>query len=205
MFKAIIFDFGGVILSQPKAVIPEVIARVYNIPLETAVKEYPKYRVNYYLGKLQTDKLITFLSAAFKSNKSIEEIKKLWLVNYSKLAKTNQEVLDIIKKLHKKYKVYLLSNTTEMSHLHNSKTGIYDYFDDVFMSYRLGMKKPNPEIYKHVISSIGLKPEECIFVDDDEKNLETAKQLGIIPILFNVLVDPPSKLEEELRKFKVII
>lgn len=205
MFKAIIFDFGGVILSHPKAVIPEIVARIYNISLETAVKEYAIYRVDYYLGKLPTDKLIASLSLAFKNNKSVKEIKKLWLKNYADLAKADQEVLDIIKNLHKNYKVYLLSNTTEMSHLHNSKTGIYDYFDDVFMSYRLGMKKPNPEIYKHVISSIGLKPEECIFVDDDEKNLETAKQIGIVIILFNVLVDPPSKLEEELRKLKVII
>lgn len=203
MFKAIIFDFGGVILNQPKAVIPEVIARIYNISLEEAIKEYSKYRIDYYLGKIPTDKLIVSLSLVFESNKSVEEIKKLWLRNYANLAKADQEVLGIIKNLHKKYKVYLLSNTTEMSHLHNSKTGIYDYFDDVFLSYRLGAKKPNPEIYRHVISSIGLRPEECIFVDDDEKNLQTAEQLGIIPILFNILIDPPVKLKKELKKLNL--
>lgn len=205
MFKAILLDFGGVIYQHPKAVIPEVIARIYDLSLEVATKEYSKYKHDYYIGKLPTDKLITSLSTTFKSDKSVEEIKKLWLKHYSDLAKPNTEVLDIIRKLHQNYKIYLFSNTTQISNLHNSKTGIYDYFDDVFMSYRMGMKKPNQKMYQQIISTVGFRPQECIFIDDDPKNLEPAKQMGITPILFNVLTDSPSKLEEGLRKLKVII
>lgn len=205
MFRAIIFDFGGVIYQHPKAVIPEVIAGVYNVSLEQATAEYSNYKNDYYTGKISTDKFVAILSDVFRSEKSAEEIKKLWLKYYADLAKSNPGVLKIVKNLRKKCKVYLLSNTTEMSHLHNSKTGIYDYFDNVFMSFQMGVKKPNPDIYQKVILSIGFEPRECIFIDDDEENLEVAKQIGIMPINFNVLTDPPSKLREKLRKLKVII
>lgn len=205
MIKAILFDFGGVIYEHPKEVIPEVIARIYNQTVETAKKAYDPFKEDYYLGKILTEKLIASLSLFFKSKKSIKEIKSLWIKNYADLAKPNKAVLKIIKKLHKNYKLYLFSNTTEMSHLHNSKTGIYDNFDGLFMSFQTGMKKPDEKIYEEIMSKTGFKPDECIFIDDDPKNLKPAKLRGMRTVLFNVLTDPHLKLEEELRRLKVII
>lgn len=205
MYKAILFDFGGVIYQHPVDVIPEVIARIYNQPLELAIKEYSKYSNDFCTGKISADQIINSLSSTFKNSKQLSEVKNLWIKYYSELAIPNQEVLDLIKKLRKNYKLYLFSNTSEMSNIHNSRTGIYDYFDDVFMSYQLGLRKPDPKIFQRVISSLGIKPAECIFIDDNLKNLETAKQLGITTILFNVLTDSPSKLTKQLEKLQVII
>lgn len=204
MYKAVLFDFGGVIYKHPKEVIPEVLAKIYKQPVEITIQEYGKYKDDYFIGRLSTEKLITSLSSTFKSKKSIEEVKKLWMKHYSQLAKPSSEVLDIIKKLHENYKTYLFSNTTEMSNTHNSKTGLYDYFDDLFLSYQIGMKKPNQDIYKKVVSSIGFNSDECIFIDDDYKNLEPARQMGMTAIVFNILVDNPAKLEDELKKLHVL-
>ena len=44
MYKAIIFDFGGIIYQHPKEVIPEVLARIYNQPIEITIREYGKYK-----------------------------------------------------------------------------------------------------------------------------------------------------------------
>ncbi|KKR56015.1 MAG: HAD-superfamily hydrolase [Candidatus Curtissbacteria bacterium GW2011_GWA1_40_47] len=203
MYKAIIFDFGGIIYQHPKEVIPEVLARIYNQPIEITIREYGKYKDDYFMGKLSTNALITSLSSSFTSDKSVNEVRKLWLKYYSELAKPNKEVLGIIKILHKSYKIYLFSNTTEMSNLHNSKTGLYDYFDGLFLSYQMRMSKPAKEIYEKVVSIIGFKPQECLFIDDDVKNIEQAVQMGMKTILFNVLTDPPSKLKEELHKLQV--
>lgn len=203
MFKIVLFDLGGIIYQHPKEVIPEVLARIYNQPVEITIKEYGKYKDDYFTGRLSTEQLITSLSTTFKSNKSTGRVKELWLKHYSELAKPNKEVLDIIKRLHENYKVYLFSNTTEMSDAYNSKTGIYDNFYGLLLSYRMGMKKPNQEIYNKVISLIGCKPQECIFIDDDIKNLEPAVSMGMKTILFNVLTDSPSKLKEELKKLQV--
>lgn len=204
MYKAVLFDFGGVIYKHPKEVIPEVLARIYSQPIDITIEEYEEYKNDYFMGKISTEELINSLSSTFRSRKSIEEVKKLWLKYYSELAKPSYEVLDIIKKLHENYKTYLFSNTTEMSNAYNSETGLYDYFDDLFLSYQMGMKKPNPNIYQKVISLIGFKPDECIFIDDDFKNLEPAGQMGTKVIAFNILVDKPAKLEYELKKLRVL-
>ena len=200
MIKAILFDFGGVIYQHPKEVIPEVLARIYGQPVDITIKEYGKYKDDYFTGKLSTTELIKSLSTTFNSTKSTQEVQELWLKHYSELAKPNNEVLEIIQNLRKKYKVYLFSNTTEMSNMHNSKTGLYDYFDGLFLSYRMKMKKPKEEIYEKVISEIEFEPQECIFIDDEPKNLEPAKNMGMRTILFDVLINSPVKLREEIKK-----
>ena len=79
MYKAIIFDFGGIIYQHPKEVIPEVLARIYNQPIEITIREYGKYKDDYFMGKLSTNALITSLSSSFTSDKSVNEVRKLWL------------------------------------------------------------------------------------------------------------------------------
>lgn len=203
MIKTILFDLGGVIYQHPKEIIPKVISQIFNQPFEKTIRVYEKYKEDYFTGKLATNSLIISLCSSYKCSKSIDEIKELWLKYYSKLAHPNNKVLDIVKKLQRNYKIYLFSNTTEMSHIHNKKTRIYDFFDDIFLSFKMNMKKPDKVIYKKVISVIKFKPSDCLFIDDDLKNLIPAEQLGMKTILFNILTEAPEKLIEELRKFKI--
>lgn len=200
MIKAILFDFGGVVYQHPKLVIPEVLAKIYKQPLKRTTEEYENYMEDYLSGKIETDYLITVLSFLFKSKKTNDEVKKLWLKYYGQLTSPNKEVLRIIKSLPKKYKVYLFSNTTQMSDLYNSQTGIYDNFDGLFFSFKMGMVKPNHKIYEKVLLEVKLSADQCLLVDDDMENLEVGKLLGFKTILFNVLVDSPSKLKKELVK-----
>lgn len=200
MIKAVLFDFGGVIYQHPKAIIAEVLAKIYHQPLEVAAETYNKYKNDYFVGKLATNKLIQSLNHDFKSNRSLDEVKKLWIKYYGELAQANQEVIDLIRTVKKHCKVYLFSNTTEMSDLHNNKTGIYDYFDGLFLSYQLGLKKPDIEFYKKIVSELKLRPEEILFIDDDPENIASAKELGIKTILFDVLKDNPSELAKEVWK-----
>lgn len=183
MIKAVLFDFGGVIYQHPKKVIPKVLSLIYNLPIETTINEYEKYKNDYFTGKLATEKLITSLSSAFRSNKSVDEVKRLWLKYYGQLAQANNEVLDLIKKLKTNYKIYLFSDTTEMSNLHNSQTGIYDFFDGLFFSYQTGFKKPDIRAYKNILQKTGFKASECLLIEDSEENLKPAKKMGMKTIL----------------------
>jgi putative hydrolase of the HAD superfamily len=56
---------------------------------------------------------------------------------------------------------------------------IYDYFDKCYLSYEMKMAKPDVEIFEAVLQDAYLKPEECLFLDDGIKNIETASRLGI--------------------------
>lgn len=204
MIKAILFDLGEVIYHQPKKLISEVITKVYNQPYEVVYKEYGKYDKEYFIGKLKADDLIKALNKTFKCSKSIDEIKKNWLKTYAGLIKANGEVLKIIKELKKNYKVFLFSNSTEMSHEHNRMTGIYDYFHGIFLSHQVGHKKPEKGMYEKAIADLKLRPEEILFIDNSEENIKAAKQIGIKTILFSVVYDKVEKLKQALEKHNLI-
>ena len=53
------------------------------------------------------------------------------------------------------------------------------YVDDIFASHRLGMSKPDAEIFEHVIAVLGIAPARILFVDDNEANVEAAHRQGM--------------------------
>ncbi len=54
-----------------------------------------------------------------------------------------------------------------------------DLFDTVVISGEVGMRKPEPEIFRHAAASLGLEPSECVFIDDVEKNIAAAIECGM--------------------------
>nr|WP_246421882.1 HAD family phosphatase [Nocardiopsis mwathae] len=58
-----------------------------------------------------------------------------------------------------------------------------DSFDAVVISGEVGMRKPEPEIFRHALELTGLSPAECVFIDDIEHNVRAAVELGMTGIL----------------------
>ena len=88
--------------------------------------------------------------------------------------------------LRKRYRLYLLSNTNaihwEYACTHEfNKEGhrVEDYFDRIFLSYRMKMIKPDAGIFQAVLQETGILPAETLFIDDAEANCRTAQSLGI--------------------------
>jgi len=100
----------------------------------------------------------------------------------------NYKLLDFIKKIKqdKKYKVFALSNTNPLHVVFLAKNIIdfREHFNQVFYSYELGMIKPDLKIFLYVLEHINYKPSECIFIDDNRKNVKVAEQIGMVGIQF---------------------
>jgi putative hydrolase of the HAD superfamily len=62
---------------------------------------------------------------------------------------------------------------------HGENESFISLFDRVFLSYEMGLKKPDKRIYEKVVEEIGAKPEQCLFFDDLEENLNAAKEVGL--------------------------
>lgn len=60
-----------------------------------------------------------------------------------------------------------------------------DRFDVLVWSCELGVVKPNPELYRHALNQLGVRPEEMLFIDDLRSNIEAARTLGIQAIQFS--------------------
>lgn len=80
----------------------------------------------------------------------------------------------------------LLSNTNALHVPHFERLlkeqagipGMHHLFDKVYYSYVLGMRKPDREIYEHVIRDSGIDPAETLFIDDLKENTDAARELG---------------------------
>jgi putative hydrolase of the HAD superfamily len=92
----------------------------------------------------------------------------------------------LLQHLRKHYRLFLLSNTNSIHFKvymrEFSEQFGYDFeslFEKTFWSFRVGMRKPEAEIFRMVLQSCNLKAEETLFVDDTATNIEAATALGI--------------------------
>lgn len=103
-----------------------------------------------------------------------EEIIEAWM---SMLDELPQERLEFVDSLRTKgYPVYLLSNGNDLHFdFINRKYGLDSHFDGFFLSQKMHMAKPEPEIFEVVQKEIG-NPEKVVFIDDIEANRQAAEQ-----------------------------
>ena len=117
------------------------------------------------------------------------------------------ERVDLLKNLRKKYRLFLLSNTssihiTQVNKILEASTGVKkldDLFEKVFVSYEMGLMKPDPQIYQDLLDEAGLKAEETLFLDDNLDNIKGAQTLGIATIH----VQKPTTILEYLSDYAV--
>lgn len=83
------------------------------------------------------------------------------------------------------YRVYLLSNyPPKLADLHWNRFSFLPELDGMIVSGHEKMVKPEENIYRLLFERYGLKPEECIFIDDRDDNIRTAESLGMRGIVF---------------------
>ena len=89
-----------------------------------------------------------------------------------------KDVVEFEHSLKDKCYIGILSNLVILDEERINKQLNLSMYDYVFLSYKFGLKKPNKDIYEEVMKNIEFKPEEILFIDDSEKNIETAKSMG---------------------------
>ena len=98
-----------------------------------------------------------------------------------------QERLDFLMELKQRRRIFLLSNTNDI-HMDavrralEKTTGhkrLEDYFERVYLSCEMGLRKPDPAIFLRVCSEQGLDPAATLFIDDSPQHVEGAKAAGL--------------------------
>jgi HAD superfamily hydrolase (TIGR01509 family) len=69
-----------------------------------------------------------------------------------------------------------------------------------FVSCLIGYRKPDPAVYDHVLQELGIRAEQCVFIDDRESNCEAARDAGIVAIRF----EGAEPLRSSLRELGVL-
>lgn len=100
-----------------------------------------------------------------------------------------------------KYKIYALTNwSAELFPVALQKFEFLSWFDGIVMSGDEGIRKPEAAFFQILFDRYQVKPEDAVFIDDNLRNIEAAKKLGLKSIRFT----SAEKLEKELRDSGVL-
>lgn len=185
MIKAIIFDLNGVFIQSPK--LSDRFAQDFGVSPDK------------FLPILKEIMALVRKPNAGDSFKYWEPYLKEWGVDMNRdqffeyWFKAEQEVPEMIelvkeiKQKNKELKVLILSNNfiERATYYKKNFKFLEQIFDQVYYSWQTGFIKPDPEAYKKILSDYNLKPEECIYFDDSEKNIKAATGLGIKAFVFD--------------------
>lgn len=187
VIKNIVFDLGGVIMTLDPA---EALRRFKALGLSDAERYLDAYTQSGIFGNLEEGKIAaedfrSKLSSLTGHELTFDECRHAWL-GYRK--DVPQRNLDLLKELRAKgYRLILLSNTNPFmmdwalsSEFDGKGSSLNDYFDALYLSYRLGIMKPAPDFFRQVLDNENILPEETLFVDDGPRNVEAAGKLGFI-------------------------
>lgn len=97
-------------------------------------------------------------------------------------------VFELLDYLESKYTLHIITNGfEEVQQLKLEKSGIIKYFDKIITSESVGVKKPNPRVFKYALERVGTIPEYCVMVGDNlEADIIGALNCGITSIHFNL-------------------
>ena len=183
--STLIFDLGGVIVDLDLA---KCIQNFKDLGLENIEQYLSNFGQKDFFMQFEKGQIgIPAFRNEIRKLAGIEltdaQIDEAWC---SFLTQIPVEKLHLLSELKKKYRLLMLSNTNPL-HIQTavaaefSKTGktMQDFFDKCYLSYEMGMVKPDVEIFEALLADAQVKAEECLFLDDGKKNIDTAAALGI--------------------------
>ncbi|MBP5538733.1 MAG: HAD family phosphatase [Bacteroidales bacterium] len=185
MIKNIVFDFGSVLVEWD----PHYLYDPYFGSREKAdwfLKEICPYSWN-----ILTDAELTFPEAIAQRvalfpewRKEIEMYYEQWIkmINPVPIAGMTEYVRELKAR---GYKTFGLSNWNKDTFAQvRHRFEVFDILDGMVISGQEGVKKPDPAIFKILLDRFGLKAEECVFIDDSDRNVDAARSLGFTAIRF---------------------
>lgn len=184
--KAVIFDCFGVLYFDPRQSI------LQSLSPSIAVELHDIFQQNNY-GLLSKDEYIK--AATTLTGQTAQEFEEMSSGGY----RLNTELIEKIHELKKTHKVGLLSNIGRgWIDSFFDEHQLHDLFDTVVLSGEEGIIKPQPRIYQLTAERLGVKMNECVFIDDAPDNCAGADAVGMKTILYSTNAQCLAELDTHL-------
>lgn len=184
--KAIIFDLGNVLVDFDHMIAARKISGFTDMAAEDIFNLFFDSPLTAAFEEGRISPLDFFSEVKGKLNLKLDYDRFVLIWNeIFFLSEKNRAVYDLAKLLRGRYKLSVLSNVNFL-HLEyiKNKFPIFDVFDNVITSCELGVKKPDPAIYKKALEILGMEAGSTFYTDDRAELIEKAKELGIRSFVF---------------------
>ncbi len=187
MIEAVIWDFGGVITTSPfeafarferERGLPADIIRNTNAAnhLENAWAKFERAEID--LDSF--DELFAAESRAFGAEVRGREILPLLAGDL------RPQMVEALRRIRGRFKTGCITNNLPANSIGSSRSfyvaEVMALFDHIIESAKIGLRKPDPQIYRMMIEALGVDPARCVYLDDLGVNLKPARQMGMTTI-----------------------
>lgn len=178
--KCIIFDVMGVIFKVGDDTNDLLVPYVQQIDKNCGREKINDIYMEASLGNISSSEFWKKLQVA--DDDSFSEVEKRYLDSCLTI---DEQFIDVAKRLKDNYNLAILSNdVSEWGSYLREKYGINEVVEFSVISGDVGYRKPSEDIYKIALRRVNANPEDCVFIDDRDKNLIPAQKLGMKVIRF---------------------
>lgn len=196
--KIIIFDLQDVLTNDWRDVFNSLDTNIKPGLIAEFFDDHNDLRKEMQYGRLREDEFWRQFIHFTDANVTVDYLKDA----VRKALQPFPEVMNIVKSLKQNYKLVILSNfTKEWVDYLVTNYKFSEIFDDMFWSFQKGIKKPTHEAYFQITEKFSVRPEECLFIDDKERNIKGASDVGMKTILYT----NPEELKEQLLQIGIKI
>lgn len=176
--KAALFDLDGIVIVGRTRFFSERLAEEHNIPLDDVMEFFLNDLKPCSMGKADLKEAIAPYLKKWNWQGTVDDLLEYWFTSENT---KDEEVLSIVKQLRDNgVKCYIASRQEKyrIQYLEDV-VGLKEYFDGTFVTCNVGFDKSESEFFEHVMKELSLRPEEILFFDDTQMNVDTAGSMGI--------------------------
>ncbi|MDH4068894.1 MAG: HAD family phosphatase [Ignavibacteria bacterium] len=180
--QAVVFDYGNVIARFDvsrylKAIAPRSALSVGGI-LQELERSHDLF-VRYETGRVTSGEFFRMMIDRCRLTMTQDQ----FVEAYTSIFEPVNETHTLIRNLHGRYRLALLSNTSEWHYQWEiAKSPVFSLFEQVTLSHEVQARKPSPLIYQDVLKKLNLPPSACVYIDDIAEFAEAATGLGMTGI-----------------------
>jgi len=199
VISTVIFDMGGVLVWTHWERATEPLAKLAGLPAERVLEILLNKDTNlsYMRGDIDSSEFAKGVLERLGLDIPEDELLGIW----ESILAPNLEALPVLERLKGRYRLVLGSNT-DAGHFRRSAElqPALGLFDDLLLSYELGVCKPDPAFFELGLASLEIPAQECVFIDDAAENVESARGVGIEAFQFQSM----SLVEAELGRLGLL-
>lgn len=190
--KAVIFDWGGVLIDDPGPGLMEYCANRLNVTVDKFIISFDKFMEEFQTNSVSECKFWELMCKDLNVEKPSQA--SLWKEAFISVYTPKDEMFALVDSLRAKgYKTAILSNT-EIPALDFFIEQRYNCFDVQVFSCKEGKRKPDKEIYEITVQKLNCPPEQTIFIDDKPPMVEGAKKANLNAIHFQSIAQVKNEL-----------
>jgi len=200
MVDTVIFDIGGVLITGSEKITPYILSEVTGCDIERSLEVFNQEKINLQMGYKSIGNIMQILDGSNIDDIKITEMENKYVFLYLKQAVIDNEILKLINTLSYRYQIYAFSNMIGIHIRANAERGIFTDFRKCFFSSEIKYAKPDINAFNYVLQEINKKPQECLYIEDNDENLEAGRKLGLVSIKYISQMD----LIGHLKKMNVL-